>query len=169
MVEAFANANLDPRLQLVFTGEKTAALANAIEKQAVSSRVVFVGTIPENRLPALYRGARALIFPSLYEGFGLPVLEAMACGTPVVTSNVTAIPEIAGDAALLVDPRSVEQISRAMETIVEDGALRQRLVDKGVKRAAQFSWTKTANKVQKVIAMHAGLNLSGGNGSGGSG
>ena len=87
----------------------------------------FLGAVPEERLPSLYRGAEALIFPSLYEGFGLPIVEAMACGTPVVTSNGTAMRETAGDAALLVDPRSVEQITNAMEQVVRDSSLRQRM------------------------------------------
>lgn len=152
IVEAFAKAHVDPQLHLVFTGAKIPALSRSIERQGVGSRVEFLGMIPEERLPALYRGALALILPSLYEGFGLPILEAMSCGTPVVTSNVTAMPEIAGDAAFLVDPRSIEQISRAMEKVLEDPALRQQLIEKGLKRAARFSWANTVNAVQKVLA-----------------
>jgi glycosyltransferase involved in cell wall biosynthesis len=151
VVEAFAKAALDSQVHLVFTGGATRDLVDWIERQQVSDRVSFVGLIPEERLPSLYRGARALIFPSLYEGFGLPILEAMACGTPVVTANVTAMPEIAGDAALLVDPASVEQIAAAMQRIVSDSVLRQELQKAGFARAAQFSWATTAAKIRQLL------------------
>jgi glycosyltransferase involved in cell wall biosynthesis len=118
----------------------------------VRSRIDFLGVVPEAKLPSLYRGAEALIFPSLYEGFGLPILEAMACGIPVVTSNTTAMPEVAGEAALLVDPNSVEQISMAMEKLVSDSSLREQLRDKGITRAARFSWASTADRVHKLLA-----------------
>ncbi|MGA8274474.1 MAG: glycosyltransferase family 1 protein [Candidatus Sulfotelmatobacter sp.] len=151
VVEAFAKAGLDARMHLVFTGESTIDLARWIDQHQVSARIDFMGVVAESKLPALYRGAEALIFPSLYEGFGLPVLEAMASGTPVVTSNVTAMPEVAGDAALLVDPTAVRQIATAMEQIVSDISLRQRLQEKGLRRAAQYSWTGTASKVRELI------------------
>lgn len=151
IVEAFARANLDFRLHLVFTGRPTAELARWIDEQVGTARVEFVGAVPEQKLPALYRGAEALIFPSLYEGFGLPIVEAMACGTPVVTSNVTAMPETAGDAALLVDPRSVEQITKAMEQVVGDGSLRQELKQRGIARAAQLTWESTSRRVGQLL------------------
>jgi glycosyltransferase involved in cell wall biosynthesis len=151
IVEAFAKADLDPRIHLVFTGHATANLACWIEAQGVRPLVEFVGGIDEEKLPTLYRGAEALIFPSLYEGFGLPIVEAMACGTPVLTSNITAMPEIAGDAALLVDPTSVEQIARATEQIVNLSGLRQELRTKGLKRAARFSWARTTARAHDVI------------------
>jgi glycosyltransferase involved in cell wall biosynthesis len=156
LVEAFSKARVDPQIHLVFTGDETPQLRHWIEVQSVSSRVDFVGMVPEERLPALYRGAQALVLPSLYEGFGLPVLEAMACGVPVVTSSVTAMPEVAGDAALLVDPRSVEEISRAMEKVVGDIGLRRQLIQKGTERAASFTWTSTAARVHQLVAALAG-------------
>lgn len=152
IVEAFARADIDSRLHLAFTGGPTVELAQWIEKQGVHTRVEFVGEILEQRLPSLYRGAEALIFPSLYEGFGLPIVEAMACGTPVVTSNITAMPETAGDAALLVEPRSVEQIAKAVHQVVSDRSLRLRLREKGIVRAAQFSWARTTAIANHVIA-----------------
>jgi glycosyltransferase involved in cell wall biosynthesis len=152
MVEAFAKASLDPRIHLVFTGKPVADLVRCIEAHQLRSRVDFMGVVPEEKLPSLYRGAEALVFPSLYEGFGLPLLEAMACGIPVMTANTTALPEVAGGAALLVDPTSVEQIAQAMERIVSDTSLRQRLRDNGIVRAAQFSWTKTVSRVREVLA-----------------
>src|SRR5580700_3854238 len=151
-VEAFATADLDHQMHFVFTGEPSADLLRFIESHQVRSRIDFLGVVPEVNLPSLYRGAEALIFPSLYEGFGLPILEAMACGIPVVTSNTTAMPEVAGEAALLVDPNSVEQISMAMEKIVSDSSLREQLRDKGITRAARFSWASTVDRVHKLLA-----------------
>jgi glycosyltransferase involved in cell wall biosynthesis len=151
IVEAFAQANLDPQIHLVFTGLPTVDFASRIAACRLSSRIDFMGVVPEARLPSLYRGAKALIFPSLYEGFGLPVLEAMACGTPVVTSNLTALQEVAGDAALLVDPTSTAQIAAAMEQIVSDTALRKQLRQKGLTRATEFSWSTTACRVRELL------------------
>jgi glycosyltransferase involved in cell wall biosynthesis len=150
-VEAFAKAAIDPRIRLVFTGKPTSDLIRCIDRHQVTARVEFVDVVPEEDLPSLYRGAQALIFASLYEGFGLPILEAMACGIPVLTSNVTALPEVAGDAALLVDPTSVEQIAAATEQIVSDTSLRRRLREKGLAKAAQFSWTGTAARVHEIL------------------
>jgi glycosyltransferase involved in cell wall biosynthesis len=152
IVEAFARADLDCGLHLAFTGQPTPELAEWVEKLRVGGRVEFLGPVPEERLPSLYRGAQALIFPSLYEGFGLPIVEAMACGTPVVTSNVTAMPETAGDAALLVDPRSVEQITHAMQRVVEDTSLRHELKKIGITRVAQLSWESTSRRAGQLLA-----------------
>jgi glycosyltransferase involved in cell wall biosynthesis len=151
VVEAFARADIPTGMHLVFTGGPTAELTDCIEHLHITQRVYFAGVVPETELPSLYRGAEALVFPSLYEGFGLPILEAMGCGTPVVTANVTAMPEVAGGAALLVDPTSVEQIARAMEQIVSDTTLRQQLRHKGLTRAAEFSWASTAARVRELI------------------
>lgn len=151
VVQAFATSGLASMIRLVFTGDPTAALAECIERHHVTDRVHFVGLIPEEDLPSLYRGAEALAFPSLYEGFGLPLLEAMACGVPVVTANTTALPEVAAGAALLVDPTSVEQIATAMQRVASDTLLRRQLREKGLVRAAQFSWDVTANRVHELI------------------
>jgi glycosyltransferase involved in cell wall biosynthesis len=151
LIEAFSISGLSSEIRLVFTGGSTAELSEFIERKRVTPQVFFAGFVREEKLPALYRGAAALVFPSLYEGFGLPVLEAMACGTPVVTSNVTALPEVAGDAALLVDPTSVEQIAGAMRQIASDTALRRQLRDKGLSQAARFSWANTTAGVQQLM------------------
>jgi len=150
-VEAFSKSGLSNDIRLVFTGEPTTELVNCIERNHVTQSVHFVGRVPEANLPSLYRSAAALVFVSLYEGFGLPVLEAMACGTPVVTSNTSALPEVAGDAALLVDPTSVEQIAHAMKCIMDDTSLRKRLRETGLQQAARFSWENTITSVQEVI------------------
>lgn len=152
LVEAFGNARIDPRIHLVFTGRPSINLAHYIESRNLSARVQVLGVVPESKLPSLYRGAEALIFPSLYEGFALPVLEAMACGTAVVSSNAAAIPELAAGSALLVDPKSVEEIAGGIERIVTDRSLRNMLRQKGLARAAQYSWRKTSRKVHDLLA-----------------
>lgn len=160
VVEAFAKAGFGAEMHLVFTGSTTTELAGCIERHQVTSLVHFTGLVQEEELPSLYRGAEALIFPSLYEGFGLPLLEAMACGTPTVTANVTAMPEVARDAALLVDPTSVEQIAEAMKRVVSDTALRQQLREKGLTRAAQFSWESTVARVRELVYRSTTQNTS---------
>jgi glycosyltransferase involved in cell wall biosynthesis len=117
----------------------------------VTESVYFAGRVPEAQLPSLYRSAEALVFASLYEGFGLPVLEAMACGTPVITSNTTALPEVAGDAAVLVDPTSVDQIAEAMGRINRDSSLRKSLRSKGLIQAKRYSWESTIARVQGIL------------------
>jgi glycosyltransferase involved in cell wall biosynthesis len=103
-------------------------------------------------LPALYNGATAFIYPSLYEGFGLPVLEAMSCGTPVITSNTTSLPEVAGDAGILVNPHNIEEIALAIKEILSDEQLRDNLRMKGLQRAQNFTWEKTALQVWHVLS-----------------
>ena len=112
--------------------------------RARSAGVILTGFVAQEDLPALYRQAVMLVYPSLYEGFGLPVLEAMACGTPVVTSNTTSLPEVAGDAALTVDPTHVEEITQAMARLLDDAFLRERLQQAGLERSKTFTWTRTA-------------------------
>lgn len=112
--------------------------------------VIFTGYVDENDAPILMKGATAFIFPSLYEGFGLPPLEAMACGAPVITSNAASLPEVVGDAGLLIDPYSVESISHAMESLLLDPALQSDLADKGIKRAATFTWDKSVDIISEV-------------------
>ena len=113
-------------------------------------RVRFTGFVEDDHLPELYRGALLFVYPSLYEGFGLPVLEAMACGTPVITSNRTSLPEVAGDAALLVDPTRPEALAAAMTSIISDGALRQALRAKGLARARAFTWDAVAEQTVAI-------------------
>jgi glycosyltransferase involved in cell wall biosynthesis len=98
----------------------------------------------------VYRLASVFVFPSLYEGFGLPPLEAMACGTPVITSNVSSLPEVTGDAALLVDPYSAEAIADAMRRVLTDTALRSDLSVRGLARAREFSWARAAQQVRRI-------------------
>jgi glycosyltransferase involved in cell wall biosynthesis len=117
----------------------------------VRDRVIVTGYVSERDKVALLGGAEALVYPSLYEGFGLPLLEAMACDTPVLTSNVSALPDTAGDAALLIDPNDTEDIAAGMERLLTDTALRERLREAGSARAATFSWDETARLTAGVL------------------
>lgn len=107
-------------------------------------------TVTDEELPLLYSSAEALIYTTLYEGFGLPILEAMAVGTPVITSNISSMPEIAGDAAVLVNPSDVEEIKKSINNILNDKDMKRDLVDKGLKRAKEFTWEKAADKTFKI-------------------
>ncbi len=118
----------------------------AVAEAGMEDRVVFTGFIPDAELDSLLRRADMLVYPSLYEGFGLPVLEAMQVGTPVVTSNLTAMPEVAAGAALLIDPHSVDEMVAAMKRLLEDEALRRDLIRRGKERARLFSWERTARQ-----------------------
>jgi glycosyltransferase involved in cell wall biosynthesis len=112
--------------------------------------VRFTGYVADGDLPALLSGALAFVFPSLYEGFGLPVLEAMAAGAPVVAARAGSIPEVAGDAALLVDARAPHELASAIEAVLTDGALRERLVARGRARATLFEWNAVARQTLAV-------------------
>jgi glycosyltransferase involved in cell wall biosynthesis len=126
--------------------------AHAASRCGRELRLLFTGDLDEEQLAAHYRGAVALAFPSLYEGFGLPIVEAMACGTPVLTSNATAIPEAAGEGnALVVDPLSLESIAAGLDRLAEDAALRAELRQRGLVRATAFSWDRVAEKVGAVL------------------
>jgi len=127
-----------------------AALQSSYPALVAAGRLRVLGFVPDADLPALYGGADAFVYPSLLEGFGLPVLEAMRCATPVLTSNVSALPEVAGDAALLVDPRSVEEVEAALRRLAGEPELRADLVARGLRRAEGFSWTRTARQTLHV-------------------
>jgi glycosyltransferase involved in cell wall biosynthesis len=115
------------------------------------SKVRFIGYVPESQMVALLSGATALAFPSLYEGFGFPALEAMACGTPVLTSNVSSLPELVGDAAVLVDPNDAQAIADGLRSLLCDDDLHERLRTAGPARAAGFDWTSTARATAAVL------------------
>ncbi|MBI4758040.1 MAG: glycosyltransferase family 4 protein, partial [Chloroflexi bacterium] len=108
------------------------------------------GYVPDDDLPAIYSAAQVFAFTSLYEGFGLPVLEAMACGTPVVCSNTSSLPEVAGQAALTIDPRRHQELAQALQRVLEDAALRVELRGKGLGQAARFSWERAARETLRV-------------------
>ena len=120
----------------------------------ISHLVKFLNYVSYDELPIIINQAIALVFPTLWEGFGLPVLEAMACGTPVITSNVSSLPEVAGDAAILINPYNPEEITAAMQAIIHDSETRKQLVEKGLKRANQFSWEKTGKATVEVLKQY---------------
>jgi glycosyltransferase involved in cell wall biosynthesis len=124
----------------------------ALDAHGLRKAVVFTGFADDADLPALYSLARAVALPSLYEGFGLPVLEAMACGTPVVTSNVSSLPEVAGDAALLINPLDVDALTSALDRLLTDESLRGTLRERGFARAAAFTWERAAKQLLGVYS-----------------
>jgi glycosyltransferase involved in cell wall biosynthesis len=152
LVEAFARVR-DGHTRLVLAGGKGwlyEDLLARIEALNLSKQVIFAGYVPGDVLPWWYNAAVALVYPSLYEGFGFPVIEAQACGTPVLTSNVSSLPEAAGDAAVMVDPYDVEALAAGLHRLLTDGALRQELRGRGLAHAQQFSWPRTAQGTARV-------------------
>jgi glycosyltransferase involved in cell wall biosynthesis len=140
-------------LKLVLIGDeisKYAELRRAVHQYQLHKDVRFLGYLPEETLAVMYRLAAVFVFPSLYEGFGLPPLEAMASGTPVVTSNVSSLPEVAGDAALLVDPYDPSAIADGVEHVLTDETLRRELREKGLARAHQFSWERSVRRIREI-------------------
>jgi glycosyltransferase involved in cell wall biosynthesis len=156
LLEAFARTcRASPAIdqQLVLAGPRP-GLARRLGERArslgVADRLVFPGWIEEQDLPAVYAGARCLCYASLAEGFGLPIVEAMACGIPVLTSNCSSMPEVAGDAALLVDPLSVDAIAGGLTRLLTDEPLRRDLVARGLARARGLTWDGTAMATARV-------------------
>jgi len=142
-------------LKLLIIGDEIsryATLRRAVHRHKLHKHVRFFGFVPDHTLAALYRLAAVFVFPSLYEGFGLPPLEAMASGTPVVTSNVSSLPEVVGDAALMVDPYDCEAIAGAIRMLLTDDTLRADLRARGLARAKEFSWAKAAERVREIYA-----------------
>ena len=154
LIEAFhlvRSGGLD--LKLVLIGDeisKYAALRRAVHRHQLHPYVRFLGYLPEETLAIMYRLAGVFVFPSLYEGFGLPPLEAMASGTPVVTSNVSSLPEVTGNAALLVDPYNPEAIAEAIARVITDATLSDELRRKGLARARQFSWETSVRRIRDI-------------------
>ncbi len=138
-------------------GNASKEVEKAVQEEGLHNKVFFPGHVSEEDLYCIYKKASLFVFPSLVEGFGLPVLEAMRYGAPVVASNSFSIPEVAGDAAMLVDPRNVNELTDAISAVLTDNGLRKRLIDKGLKRVSQFSWTKTAEKTLAMYKMAGSL------------
>jgi len=159
LLEAYAMLRRDVRdqeignLHLVIGGAKGWFYQDVfarVEELGLEGEVMFPGYIPAGELPLWYNAAELFVYPSLYEGFGLPPLEAMACGTPVVASNTSALPEVVGEAGLTVDPLDVEGLAEAMRRVLGDEAFRQEMRERGLRRAEGFSWTKTAQETVQV-------------------
>ena len=156
LIKAFAifKEKYDSRnISLVLTGKKYSTYHEYIataENLGVKDSLIFTGFIPDKHLKAVYSEAETLLLISFYEGFGIPILEAMECGIPVITSNISSMPEVAGEAALLVDPNNIQEIVEKMNNIVNSKTLRKQLIESGFKRVKQFSWETTARQTLKV-------------------
>lgn len=152
IIEAFDR--LDDSAHLVIAGKwgwKYGQILKRIESSPKRRLIKLVGYIPESDKPYVMKLARAFVWPSLYEGFGLPVLEAMAVGTPVLTSQVTSIPEVTGDAALLVNPYNISDIAVGMKTVLRNEILRERYIAKGIERSRHFNWNGAADALASII------------------
>ncbi len=154
LIRAFAALAPDfPSLSLVIAGQsgwQGSQVEADVQRLGLSNRVIFPGYVPEPDLPALYAGATIFCYPSLYEGFGLPPLEAMSCGTPTVTSNTSSLPEVVGDAALTVNPTSTPDLTKALRLLLTDPTKRHEYAQRALQRAAQFSWHRTAQLTKDV-------------------
>ena len=139
------------RYKLILVGKPGYGYKRIKNYESRIKNILEIGYVEQTDLPYIYAGAKVFVFPSFYEGFGMPVLEAMACATPVVASNTTSIPEVAGDAALLVNPDNSKEIAAAVEQIINDTDLRTRLVQKGLDRVKNFSWQKCASQTLDVL------------------
>lgn len=153
LIEAYSRLKNAHGCALVLTGkveERRADVYASVERFGVKGRVQFIGEAEEDDLPVLYSMARVFVFPSLFEGFGLPPLEAFACGCPVVSSNVTSLPEVVGDAGIMVDPTDTGAIAGAIDRVLGSETLRSEMREKGFTRAALFSWAACAEKTLAV-------------------
>jgi glycosyltransferase involved in cell wall biosynthesis len=148
-----ALSNIDKQNKLVIVGKRDKAydeIFDIIDQNNLKDRIIFTGFVPDEDLILLYNAAALFVYPSLYEGFGLPPLEAMACGTPVITSNVSSLPEVVGDAAITVDPHNIKELSKKINKILSNKDLQNKMIQRGIERAKQFTWDKTARETIKV-------------------
>jgi len=139
--------------KLVIAGKRSGKykeIFKTVERLNLQKNVIFTGYVPDEDLPALYNAADLFVYPSLYEGFGLPPLEAMACGTPVITSNTSSLPEVVGNAGIMIDPYDVDGLAKAMYKVLRNDRLRDDMIKKGLKRAKMFSWEKAAKETLDV-------------------
>jgi glycosyltransferase involved in cell wall biosynthesis len=153
LIEAYDRSRAKEDFLLVLAGGegwKYQHIFRLVKKLKLEDRVVFCGYVPDSDLPELYNGASLFVYPSIYEGFGLPPLEALACGVPVIVSHTTSLPEVVGDAGIYVSPFDIEQISFSIDTALSDGKLLHTLRDQGPKRARLFSWEKTARETLRL-------------------
>lgn len=153
LIEAFSKLDKS-NLDLIIVGKKGwkfEEILQAPKKFGIEDKVKFLESVTDKDLPAFYKNAICFVLPSLYEGFGLPVLEAMRYGCPVITSNISSLPEAGGDAALYIDPLNADDIKEKMESVITDSDLRENLIKKGNEQVKRFSWEKTAKETLKVL------------------
>jgi glycosyltransferase involved in cell wall biosynthesis len=154
LIQAFAQVNL-PNLQLAVVGKISKLDRGLLQLPAqlkISEKVVFLDRVSDEDLAELYRGAKAFIFPSLYEGFGIPPLEAMACGCPVIVSQVASLPEVCGEAAYYINPYDIESIAQGIYQVITDDNLRQKLRFQGLEQVKKFSYQKTAQQLIDILS-----------------
>jgi len=145
--------NRFPDYQLVIAGKrgwKFQEIFKTVGELRLEDKVIFTGYLPGEDTPLLYSGAQAFVYPTLYEGFGFPPLEAMASGIPVITSNLSSLPEVVGEAGILIDPNNIDELSRTIESVLCDENLRKGLREKGLRQAAKFSWKRCAQETLKI-------------------
>ncbi len=151
MVAAFLRVEGHDDVELRIIGDSNRVFSGSIHDVAGSRRIHNLGRLPDDELVKAYQGATAFVFPSIYEGFGIPPLEAQACGCPVIAARAASIPEVLGESALYFDPHKVADITRAMERILSDGALRQDLRRRGKANVARYSWNASARQLSRLI------------------
>lgn len=155
LIKAYSlyKSKLNNEIKLVIAGGKGwlyEDVFSLVEEKQLEEDVVFTGYVDEEDIVPLYNAATLFVYPSLYEGFGLPPLEAMACGTPVITSNVSSLPEVVGDAAITVDPHNINKLSQAINRILDNENLQNEMIQKGIERSKKFTWEKTARETIKI-------------------
>jgi len=150
-LRAFAQANIDKNIKLVFSGDPSDQLQQTANELNITDRIVFLGRLSEEQLASTYKGAICLLFPSLYEGFGLPLIEAIACGTPVITSNTTALVEIANEYTIKVDPLNIHEISRFIEKLNINQKNYRIPYNSSNRVIKEFSWVNTKNILKKYL------------------
>ena len=160
LLHAYSVSGVRKDVRLVLSGSADKEILEHVERLGLRRDVVFKELTTSEALAEAYRGATGFLFPSLYEGFGLPPLEALACGTPVLTSDVCSLPEVVGDAAILVKPQDVEEIACGIRRIVQDSTLRSQLSESGPRRAQMFSWNETARRTSQILDRALGKVLS---------
>ena len=158
LIEAFSKLNYCD-LKLIIVGRKGKSYEiykSTAERLHVADKVIFPGFIPLEHMPIFYSACEVFVYPSLYEGFGLPPIEAMASGVPIIASNLTSIPEVVGNAALLINPYNIDELYEAMKRVLEDPLLKANLINKSLIRSSKFSWLKTAQETVKAFETIAG-------------
>jgi len=155
LIQAFEGLSSKyPELKLVLVGKRAwgvEQLDNAVANSPVKQKIIFPGYLKDTELSAIYSAASVFAFPSLYEGFGMPILEAFSYGVPIVTSNVSSMPEVAGDAALLINPLDVRELIGAIDKLLSDHGFKENLIKKGKLQLRNFSWDKSAREFAKIL------------------
>jgi len=160
LIQAMRRCNPNISLLLVgWQGWGDKSWMQTIHESGLAQRIILTGYVDDETLACLYSGASAFVYPSLYEGFGLPILEAMACGCPVICSDVASMPEVAGEAAIRIDPAGIDDLTAAIDLLSGDQHERQRLIARGFARAADFTWKRTAEKTLEVFQKTASGNF----------